>query len=49
MRNKNCVKLTEEFLKRKFDESEYFSDKKSEKDYRKQINIAEKILKDLEL
>ena len=34
MRNKDCVKLTEEFLKRKFDESEYFSDKKSEKDYR---------------
>ncbi len=34
MRDKNCVKLTEEFLKKKFDESEYFSDKKSEKDYR---------------
>ena len=34
MREKNCVKLTEEFLKRKFEESEYFSDKKSEKDYR---------------
>jgi len=34
MRDKNCVKLTEEFLKRKFDESEYFADKKSEKDYR---------------
>ena len=34
MREKNCVKLTEEFLKRKFDESEYFADKKSEKDYR---------------
>ncbi len=34
MRNKDCVKLTEEFLKRKFDESEYFLDKKSEKDYR---------------
>ena len=34
MRNKDCVKLTEEFLKRKFDESEYFSDKKSEKNYR---------------
>ena len=34
MREKNCVKLTEEFLKIKFDESEYFADKKSEKDYR---------------
>ena len=34
MRDKNCVKLTEDFLKRKFDESEYFADKKSEKDYR---------------
>ena len=34
MREKNCVKLTEEFLKRKFNESEYFADKKSEKDYR---------------
>ena len=34
MREKNCVKLTEEFLKRKFAESEYFADKKSEKDYR---------------
>ena len=34
MREKNCVKLTEEFLKRKFDESEYFKNKKSEKDYR---------------
>ena len=34
MRDKNCVKLAEEFLKRKFEESEYFADKKSEKDYR---------------
>ena len=34
MRDKNCVKLTEDFLKRKFEESEYFADKKSEKDYR---------------
>ena len=34
MREKNCVKLAKEFLKRKFDESNYFSDKKSEKDYR---------------
>ncbi len=34
MRDENCVKLAEEFLKRKFEESEYFSDKKSEKDYR---------------
>ncbi|MBQ2302431.1 MAG: HD domain-containing protein [Oscillospiraceae bacterium] len=34
MRDKNCVQLTTEFLKKKFDESEYFTDKKSEKDYR---------------
>ena len=34
MRDKNCVKLAEDFLKRKFEESEYFADKKSEKDYR---------------
>lgn len=34
MRAENCVELTMEFLKNKFDESEYFSDKKSEKDYR---------------
>ena len=34
MRDKNCVELAKEFLKRKFDESEYFADKKSEKDYR---------------
>ena len=34
MRDKNCVQLTMEFLKKKFDESEYFADKKSEKDYR---------------
>ena len=34
MRDKNCVKLTEDFLKRKFEKSEYFADKKSEKDYR---------------
>ena len=34
MRDKNCVKLTQDFLKRKFDESKYFSDKKAEKDYR---------------
>ena len=34
MRDKNCVQLTTEFLKKKFDESEYFADKKSEKDYR---------------
>ena len=34
MRDKNCVKLAKEFLKRKFDESEYFADKKPEKDYR---------------
>ena len=34
MRDKNCVQLTTEFLEKKFDESEYFTDKKSEKDYR---------------
>lgn len=34
MRDKNCVQLTTEFLKKKFDESEYFTDKKYEKDYR---------------
>ena len=34
MRDRNGVKLTQDFLKRKFDESEYFADKKSEKDYR---------------
>lgn len=34
MRDKDCVGLAEEFLKKKFDESEYFADKKSEKDYR---------------
>ncbi len=34
MRKENCVQLTKEFLARKFDESEYFSDKKAEKDYR---------------
>ena len=34
MRDKNCVKLTRDFLKRKFDESEYFADKIAEKDYR---------------
>lgn len=34
MRDENCVKLTKEFLKAEFDESEYFSDKKAEKDYR---------------
>ena len=28
MRAENCVELTMEFLKNKFDESEYFSDKK---------------------
>lgn len=39
MRKENCVKLTEEFLKRKFDESEYFADKKSEKDYRLEHSV----------
>ncbi|MBR3953389.1 MAG: HD domain-containing protein [Oscillospiraceae bacterium] len=39
MRDKNCVKLTEEFLKRKFDESEYFLDKGAEKDYRFEHSI----------
>ena len=34
MRVKNCVELTMDFLKNKFDESEYFADKKSERDYR---------------
>ena len=34
MRAENCIELTMEFLKIKFDESDYFSDKKSEKDYR---------------
>lgn len=34
MRAENCVQLAKEFLKRKFDESEYFADKKAEKDYR---------------
>lgn len=34
MRDKDCVGLAEEFLKKKFDESEYLADKKSEKDYR---------------
>lgn len=34
MRKENCVQLALEFLERKFDESEYFADKKAEKDYR---------------
>lgn len=34
MKDKDCVGLAEEFLKKKFDESEYFADKKSERDYR---------------
>ncbi len=34
MRAENCVQRAEEFLKRKLDESEYFADKKAEKDYR---------------
>ncbi len=34
MRAENCVQLAMEFLKKRFDESEYFADKKSEKDYR---------------
>lgn len=34
MRDKDCIGLAEEFLKKKFDESEYFADKKSERDYR---------------
>ena len=34
MRKENCVQLAKEFLKKKFDESEYFADKQSEKDYR---------------
>ncbi len=34
MRAENCIELTMDFLKKKFDESEYFSDKKAEKDYR---------------
>lgn len=34
MRKENCVELTKAFLKQKFDESEYFFDKKAEKDYR---------------
>lgn len=39
MINKDCIKLTEEFLKRKFDESNYFSDKTAEKDYRFEHSI----------
>ena len=34
MRKENCVQLAKDFLIRKFDESEYFADKKAEKDYR---------------
>lgn len=34
MRNENCVELSLEFLKKKFDESEYFADKMAERDYR---------------
>lgn len=34
MRAENCVQLAMDFLKKRFDESEYFADKKSEKDYR---------------
>ncbi|MBQ7874759.1 MAG: HD domain-containing protein [Oscillospiraceae bacterium] len=34
MRKENCVEFALEFLKKKFDESEYFADKKAEKDYR---------------
>ena len=34
MRAENCVELAKEFLKRKFDESKYFADKKAELDYR---------------
>ena len=34
MRDKNCVKLTEDFLKRKFDESEYFADLESFADFK---------------
>lgn len=48
MRAENCVELAMAFLKRKFDESEYFYDKKSEKDYRfehsvRVANIGKKI------
>ena len=39
MRDKNCIELTKEFLKKKFDESEYFADKKTEKDYRFEHSI----------
>ena len=39
MRDKNCVELAKKFLKKKFDESEYFADKKSEKDYRFEHSI----------
>ena len=54
MRAENCVELTMEFLKKKFDESEYFSDKKSEKDYRfehsvRVANIGKEIAENEEL
>ena len=34
MRKENCVQLAKEFLFNKFNESEYFSDKEAEKNYR---------------
>ncbi len=39
MRAENCVELAKEFLKKKFDESEYFADKKQEKDYRYEHSV----------
>lgn len=39
MRKENCVQLTKEFLEKKFGESEYFADKKSEKDYRYEHSV----------
>lgn len=39
MRKENCVKLAKEFLRDKFDGSEYFSDKPSEKEYRYEHSI----------
>ena len=39
MRKENSVELAKEFLRRKFDGSEYFSDKPSEKEYRYEHSV----------
>ena len=39
MRKENSVELAKEFLRRKFDGSEYFSDKPYEKEYRYEHSV----------